>query len=210
MKWFSFGSRNSLPTKSDYRSHKSSGSRSLGRTGGGSSTRKRRRHSHSMSLPRDICNRSYYAPIQKNFYPPNVVHPVPKQSINAQPGYFQDFNHPTTYRGERDYEERLFSEKEYANELHRNQYLFFRRPKNQMLFRNAPYILDSEPPKQLYWDNRHSAPILASPYNHLPAKYRPSIDTTGPYQNHVMVSPKWVRSIPMPSFVIIKGRFGLE
>lgn len=175
MKWFGFKKRKHSPTRitnarSERSGHKSSASRSTAATlrGDGSSGhhsssgRRRRRHSHSTSLPRDIYTRSYYAPPQGNFYPPNVVRP-PQKVLNPYPGYFRNMS-PA------DYEDNLVDEKGYAQQLYRNQFLFF-RPKKQT--NTAPYSMDNgfvvgygdrlgNRPQQPVntWDNvqRHSAP----------------------------------------------------
>lgn len=173
MKWFRLNSRKESSTRqngshSERGNPKSSGSRATRGDGssGHSGSRRRRRHSHSPSLPKDIGNRSYYAPPQRNFYPPNVVRPAVK-AVNPYPGYFHNIT-----RAQSDYEEGWVDEKGYAEELHRNQYLFF-RPKKPMVVKNAPYSLesgfDSCNVKQQnghkaghFWDNRnrHLAPAV--------------------------------------------------
>lgn len=176
MKWFRFNKRKHSPTKinvskSDRSSHKSSGSRS-GRgdgSSGHSSSRRRRRHSHSTSLPRDIYTRSYYAPPQRNFYPPNVVRPPHiQQKVLAPLGYFQ--NQPPPHM---DYEDNLVDERVYAQQLYRNQFLFF-RPKKTVKPNNAPFSVEPSDGigNRQYaidtvnaWEtaNRHSAPVFSSP-----------------------------------------------
>lgn len=176
MKWFRFRARKDSPTryvsKSEHSSRKSSGPRSAAVRGDGTSghsgSRRRRRTSHSTSLPRDMSNRSYYAPTQRNFYPPNLIRP-PTKTVTPYAGYFQGGP-----RGQEEYEENLAED--YAQELYRNQFLFF-RPKNKKSVNNAPYLgmetgydNGSRQPSGVvpgqFGDNsyRHSAPSFPSQF----------------------------------------------
>ena len=160
MRWFNFTSKDRSPPRSrtkksdrgsgqkSSRSHRPEGS------SGGHSSRRRRRPSQTMSLPKDMGNRSYYAPTQRNFYPPNVTRPS-QGVVNPYAGYFQ--NHSVGERGGV-YEEDLWDERGYAQELYRNQFLFF-RPKKAAKY--APKLLDNGE----FWDNcghRYSVPMIPS------------------------------------------------
>lgn len=124
MKWFWVNSNKPSPTRTNLakseRANKSASSRSArgDSSSGQRASRRRRRHSNSASLPKDIYNRSYYAPPQLNFYPPNVIRPQTTKTVNTYPGYFQ--NMASTCESEN-----ILAE-EYAQELYRNQFQFFR------------------------------------------------------------------------------------
>lgn len=185
MKWFQFTKRKHSPTKiniskSERSSRKSSGSRSArGDSSSGHASRRRRRHSHSTSLPRDIQYRSYYAPTQRNFYPPNVVRPQPPVVVNSYGGYFQG----TQPRAAVDFAmdaNQLIDERGYAEQLYRNQFLFFRPKKSQTLKPNyAPFrangyaaglmgnsvgVQQFDPHGVNENNYRHSAPVITAKY----------------------------------------------
>lgn len=185
MKWFGFKKRKHSPTRisnsrSERSGHKSSSSRSTTATlrgdgSSGHSSRRRRRHSHSTSLPRDIYTRSYYAPPQGNFYPPNVVRP-PQKVLNSYPGYFRNMS-PASH-----YEDNLVDEKGYAQQLYRNQFLFF-RPKKQS--NNAPYSMDNG---FVGLSNRHpqpGEPVVNNVQRHSAPDFPMKLISGNPHQNAV-------------------------
>lgn len=105
-------------------------------------TKKKRRHSQS-SLPRDVFrNNSYYAPKQHNFYPPNVVtHYSATNHTDLLPVYHSS-------NAERQLVEAL-DEKNYAQQLYKNQFLFFKPRKSDLLWpyaNNGQTILQPKVP----------------------------------------------------------------
>lgn len=92
-------------------------------------TRRRKRRDSHTSLPRDMHRRSYYAPQQKNFYPPNVHLPAMMNggaSYNIPQGYGTYFAPKMQTAVYRDFEDNLMDELTYAQQLYRKQFLFYR------------------------------------------------------------------------------------